>query len=272
MSKIVSIGDSFASISIDQRSYIQLLAARIGADVYQHSPAVGASSLDHMFMEQWPAAIRALGSGDVLLVSLTNPDRTFFFRDDHMLSMPSCADDGWMSNRPYVSYVWSTDEKEAFKSYYMHLHDDKRNLSWLHSWFYYLDCVCSQVGVRAIVMDCFGGQNGTASIPTSDMRTVIRSIGSLSDISTAEVANDQTSRYLSIHVDPRINHMMLWNHDVMASKIYDALHGAPLDLTTGFRNGCFNISLVNDPVWFSEHIGNGHIDRSWILERISGYA
>lgn len=267
MPSLVSIGDSFVDIARDARSFPRLLAAGLGLQLSERNPAAGASSLDHLFMRQWPAALGMLSHGDTLLIGLTNPDRTFFFPMDHMLSMPACVDDGWMEDRPHKPYRWSSEEKEALGLYYRHLHSDARNLEWLRSWFHYVDSTCSRLGIRALVLDCFDATAGVQHPPSGN---IIRAIGSLSQVSRSEIRGQRTADYLARHVDPRINHMTLANHRILATKLLDAMREHTLDLREGFVTGCFDVSLIREQEWFAENIGDGHIDRRWAIERM-GY-
>lgn len=267
MGRLISLGDSFAALSTEPRSYLSRLAFQFDLEPYQPNPAVGASSLDHLFMQQWKSIEKDLRHGDRIIVTLTNPDRTFFFRENHLLSMPSCADDDWMSQRMEIGYRWTHEQKEAFRQYYTYLHSDERNLSWLESWLYQLDSVCRDLGTVAIVLDCFDIVTGTKSIDSSMHKHIKRGIGGLNTISMGEIADDATMRYIVRHVDPRLNHMMLRNHQALADKITQAWQGQELDLRHGFHLGCFNVTDIYDRSWFQENVGNGFIDYEWLVKK-----
>lgn len=257
--RLVNLGDSFFQYHDNPRSYLTVVANHFGVESYPVELARGASSLDHMFLYQWKLARDGLSSNDRVVIGLTSPIRTYFFEDNHKLCMPACVDDDcpWVSDPSLAGglWMWSPQQKEAFRQYYGYLHRDDHNLGWLESWLYELNHACAMLGIKAIVIDSFGDQLGTKKVDSSMHANIIRSTGSLDDISRGEHANAYAMEFISKRTDPRMNHMMLRNHDVLSHKIELAWESGELDLTTGFHKGCFDISLARSREWFEENIG-----------------
>lgn len=257
--RLINLGDSFAQLYRDERSYLRLVMSRLGMEAYPAELALGASSLDHLFMKQWETVKDDLREGDRIIVCLTSPDRTFFFKDNHKYCMLYCADPScpWQVDESTV-WTWSPQQREAFIQYYMHLHDDERNLRWLDSWFYQLDRRCAEIGTKAIVIDCFGSDGGTAAVPSTNHGNIIRAKGQMISVSGDEMVTDDWNNYLDI----RLNHMMLCNHAILAEKIIAAYDTGALDLTTGFKVKCFSKKDAARKSWLEENVGM-EIASSW---------
>lgn len=257
------MGDSFSQVFDEPRSYLHTVCRELGLGMHPGVFALGASSLDHLFMKQWMDVRDDLRPGDHIIVTLTNPDRTYFFEKNYKLSMASCTDTEfsvpWMRNS--VDWEWSDDQRDALARYYLHLHDRRRNLLWLESWLYQLDSTCRSLGTKAIVIDCFPDPDGTVSVKTDGHANIIRAFGSMSSISVAEYGDDEIVNFMNRNYDMRMNHMLIRNHAVLAEKLVSAWGSGNLDLTSGFHERCFRLSDAAKESWFDENCGNGGVYR-----------
>ena len=278
------LGGSFAVPYPSASNYIHILSRGLGLEISSYS--MGGSSIPHMCMEQWPQIRDHIGCGDVVLVALTAPHRTYFLSGHPTISALSD-----LHNHTTImsSDDIPTEEKSTLINYYTYLHRDPLNLSWLRSWFYELNHVCIERGVVAIVLDgahhsdlhtidddwsvvrsiwhmvtsTFKNKldsfdtdryGNTGDVDSSACQSIIRGHGHLYGVSREEHVDRASCIWLEEHGDFRMNHLGIVNHKVLADKITASIKdGAMLDLTTGFHTRYIDKQYFKSVGWLQQH-------------------
>jgi hypothetical protein len=282
------LGGSFAVVHHSGDCYTHMVAAGLGLEVAGY--ALGGSSIPYMCIEQWSRIRDLISNGDIVLVALTSPSRTYFLETHPTISAVS-----EINNNAAVRLFdqklndISKEEKAAIIDYYLHLHRDQLNLSWLQSWCYELNHVCIERSAVAVVLDgvhyddviepnesksvvqsigralssTFGGNTtaiddkkcgNTQDVDTGSCSSIIRGYGHLRRISRAETVDTATLNWLEDHGDFRMNHMGLANHKVLADKIIHSVKsGAQLDLNTGFYTRYIDQKYFKSVDWLQQH-------------------
>jgi hypothetical protein len=163
---------------------------------------------------------------DHVIIQLTNSNRHWFFPD-----IPAESNIIQMISHP----EWSKGKQNAVEGYIKHLQNDQLdNIIYsaiIHS-FMYLKLVLPNIKILFLP--------GWGSAPDT--------IGNLSaNICDYEFdcANTQGIFYSKTGYDPRLNHMSIDNHHVLANKIANYFNNQiPVDLTTGFKSNIYTKDTV----------------------------
>ena len=252
------LGSSFAVAHRSDDNYIYMVAEGLGLELAGY--ALGGSSIPYMCIQQWPKIRDRIGNGDIVLVALATPQRTYFISEYPTISSLSDISPSATQSMRRKSDNISKEEKSAIFDYYLYLHSDLLNLSWLQSWFYELNHVCIERGAAAVVLDgkasdADGDKFGnTTDIDSSACRSIIRGYGHLYDISQAEAVDTASAQWLIEHDDFRMNHIGIQNHKVLANKIISSVRdGVQLDLTTGFYTKYIDQKYFKSVDWLQQH-------------------
>lgn len=281
------LGGSFAVVHHSNDCYTHMVAAGLGLEVAGY--ALGGSSIPYMCIEQWPQIRDRISNGDIVLVALAAPDRTYFLSAHPKISALSAVQNSAVATvHDQKLDSISKEEKSAIIDYYLHLHRDQLNLSWLQSWFYELNHVCIERGATAVVLDgehqpdvivddnewsfahvisravaAFTGDTtdidankygNTGDVNSKTCQSIIRGHGHLYRISRAETVDKASLDWLEDREDFRMNHMGIANHKVLADKIIHSIKsGAQLDLTTGFYTRYIDKQHFKSVDWLRQH-------------------
>ena len=250
MSKLWILGDSYASLYLGTDTYLNKIAVDLKL-LPQLPGGHGGSSLPYMFAEQWPKIKPQLQPNDLLLIAVTGPHRTWFFHAypnistlgsinpntvRHVAQTVAPADEG--------IGILTQDQIAAFNHYYVYLHRDQLHLEWLRSWFEDVNATCCQLGIKAVVLDCFGPKqvdslhvDSTMQVKTDHLPAIIRGNQCLHHVTKLEYADSRTQDYIDRNLDPRMNHLSKLNHAILAKKITNSVkNNVPLDLTSGWAS------------------------------------
>lgn len=160
------------------------------------------------------------GPDDYVIVQLTNSDRHWFFTEE-----PAASNLAQCTNS-----LWSREKKKAIEGYLKYLHNDQLN-SLIYSSIIYSFMYVKQVlpSIKMLFLPGWGTAPGV--------------IGNLtSNVCDAEFDNVNTQKlfYSKTGYDPRLNHMTIGNHYVLANKVIESFtNQTPIDLTTGFETNIY---------------------------------
>ena len=204
-----------------------------------------------MFAKQWPEIKPKLQPNDLLLIAVTGPHRTWFFHEHPSISALGSINSDAVQRAAQTKGpaaegmgILTQEQITTFNHYYVYLHRDTLHLEWLRSWFEDVNATCCQLGIKAVVLDCFGPKqvdslhvDSTMRVKTDHLPAIIRGNQCLHHVSTLEFDNTRTHDYIMQNQDPRMNHLSKLNHAILAKKITNSVkNNVPLDLTSGWAS------------------------------------
>jgi len=145
-----------------------------------------------------------------------------------------------------VDQQWSdvsSQEREAFKNYFLHLMSDELTelkmfnlLNYVNNYAYYLDNKPLVINTREQIY------------PETILYNCDVALGDLMKVSTSEFESktiwDQMTKH-GLFKDPRCSHLTKENHQILANKIIEyILQGNLPDLRTGFKHGFLNKNIL----------------------------
>ena len=250
-------------------TWIQMLADALDMEIGLVSGMkYGGTSLPYLCQIQWTTMVPLMQPGDMIIAVLTHTARTWFFAEH-----PHISHLGWIDPKkrnPALPREITYMHQQAMQDYYLHFNRQDLHCIWLESWFYYLDAVANRLGTKAVVIDAF--HEATSKINTGNFNAdhhtnIIRASGHLHAVSSSEQRDDTAAAvmrdFVSLHYrDPRFNHLLRPNHEILSAKVQAALcHGHPIDLTSGFKSHIMGAQDLLDDDWLLENIGDSHHDR-----------
>lgn len=263
MNKLFVFGDSYSERFPDQRTYVNLLCQHYSLELENYSK--GGGSLAHL-VDAWNQNCNKITKGDKVIVTLTSIDRTRFFPQyEHVTQYTQLIHlkAEWIDKDKQLI---TREERDAFEKYYAYLHQPRQVALWLKSWLFWLGEICRRNDIVPIVMDCF--EQTMALLDTSDVPNIIRSNGSLLEsISNREMIVNRfwdACQPVGIHFyDPRLNHMVLENHQIMFNKIVDCWENKNLilDVKQGFKQNVLDMSCMYDGSNLLDKFGQSGDDR-----------
>ena len=293
MPTLWSLGDSYAEKWDDDRNYIRIIGAKLDLNIKSGIElAIGGTSLPHLFITQWLKLRDRIGTGDLLLIALTSPTRTYFWEKYPRVSNTSTIKTHRAGKKSIKSVKHGDDsgsdltdqEIIAFNDYYVYLHRNDLHLAWLQTWLIEVDLVCARAGANAVILDCFGdlknltSSNGvndqlrkshiashlaefgrldgyTGLVSSTGLSSIIRGHGDLYSVSLSELGDDVTRQWFLNNDDPRMNHLGADNHTILANKIVSSVtHRTKLDLTSGWHTNYIKTSYFSSNDWLQQHM------------------
>tara|TARA_B110000503_G_scaffold11822_1_gene15973 strand:+ start:286 stop:1005 length:720 start_codon:yes stop_codon:yes gene_type:complete len=215
------LGEPFAvKAKIDPNIYktnwIEEVANKLSIDELQVFAEFGVSN-EWIFKEAFDQA-KNFKSNDYIIVQLTNSNRHWFFPNE-----PSESNLHQMWTHP----DWSTGKKKAVEGYLKYLHNDELdNIIYSAIIYSFMYVKQSVPNLKMLFLPAWGMAPET--------------IGNLtSNVCDGEFDSPETQQkfYLKTGYDPRLNHMSIDNHYVLANKVINYFNKhIPVNLTDGFKS------------------------------------
>lgn len=235
-------------------TYYSLLRDHFGCQLFNCGKS--GSSLTYTYIT-FNEVRHKIQKNDIILVCLTEPSRQNFFSD-----------------RPEVSAMLGlhfhacTDyEKDAMEKYMKYLHNASNDANTLVNFLYNLQCATEDLSLTTICMPLSStrkllGYPNLKDIPTHDFSSLVFPTGFLFDIPDGEASDSDIRKLIygkfTGYYDPRINHMCMSNHKIMATKLIDTIEtGCALDFTNGFRKNILTIESLNSDEFRSTELRPG---------------
>lgn len=175
---------------------------------------------------------------DTIIICPTNLGRRWFFRD-----RPGDAG---------LELKASTKEKGAIKKYRIYL-DSNNILDEIHfiDFLYNLHYLTEKKNLKTIIVHCFMDAQHIVESNKEEFPLFCTSIGNLYDVNEYECFDTFYKMWINLPFDkigdPRLNHLIRSNHDILAKKILDHLQtGKEIDLTQGFIQRVINFDTKFD--------------------------
>jgi hypothetical protein len=175
---------------------------------------LASSSLEYTF-HQFEQQRNNLVEGDIVIITLSLPDKTFFFHD-----------------RPALSHLWSfeteqhtVEEKNALEIYYKQLHNSKNIVVNLLNFLHSVQEVTKRKGLKTVVFKTFINEFDS-EINNERYPDLIVANGSLWEFMKLEISQVTLLSYLNTNKfvnDSRLFHFSEPNHKIIADSIISAI-------------------------------------------------
>jgi len=243
-------GDSFAKeFPGETRSYFHILAERLGTDLI--NKGLGATGLDYTY-DQFNQHRNDIKDGDHVIVTLTDLDRVWFFKD-----------------RPRITNYWgfkylqdakvTRAERNAHEQWLCYLNNPVPRQTGLINFLYNLDLLARQKKTNIVALFCFQPTIDFFNESGIDLPNLI--IGnrvSLHSISNQEYDPLFLSSIRDTASDGRPNHLLRSNHPILAEKLYEVITDRSLNiddlLSEGFRQGVCTKESLEDPEFIKREL------------------
>ena len=198
-----------------EHNWMDLVAQGLGADETIPISQFGVSNdwIFKFFLEN----TSKFKPGDSVVVQLTSAGRKWFLPNEPQKS------------NLFYSQGWTEKVSNAIDQYREHLHNDQLDNIQYTSYVYAIMFMTHSIkDVNFLILPGFDSVPGVTGNLTSD-------------ICNFELGNGQ-KKFFDKHngFDPRLNHMSMENHIVLADKIVDYFkNDTMLDLTTGFKGDLY---------------------------------
>ena len=218
-----SIGSSFRHENIwhYEKNWLDLVAEslNIDQDNIENFSQFGVAN-DYIF-KKLIENCNNFSKNDYVIIQPTSPNRKWFFPDDPALSNFSNMKSG----------AHPKEHEVALKQYVTHLQNNQLDDIQYTAYVYAIQyLIISRPGVKFLVVPGFADYPGV--------------YGNLTEhVCDAEFASAETlvKFYRKTGFDPRLNHMTIDNHHVLAKKVVDSFNSSqPIDLTNDFRSKIYN--------------------------------
>lgn len=228
MSRLIVIGDSYSfpiqqahSLKNIDRKYntnwIEILAKNLKVNSAEIRSNYGVSN--EWIYDQFLDVKDKINPNDYIIVQTTSKSRHWFFEDSPQKSnvLETNTNDNFFTKA----------QADSITAYYRHLQNDN------------LDSIITKSILHSL--SCYKNLGNILILPGWESVNDVQ--GNLTDsICDNEFDNMQTrSMFYNLHqYDPRLNHMIIDNHYVLADKILNYfIDSTPLDLTYGFKSNIF---------------------------------
>lgn len=214
-------GDSFVEPGffdpID--TWAQQVSNQLNCDICNYG--LGATSLEYMYTK-FNNVVNKIQPNDYVIIVLTDPSRKYFFPNHPKISLPSL---------PNFSYEAITKtEKTALQRYFVHLANPMVYKVNLINFLYRVDQLSEKNNLKTIVFHAFDNTLFLKNYQFPSLHIVPEY---LSMISFNECENRNYDKIIQdiFTYDPRINHLCMSNHAILADKVVEYIeHDVPIVL------------------------------------------
>ena len=234
---LYTFGDSFVKTTgaAPEWAYTSLIAKEFNTT--ELSFGLESSSLEYTF-QQFEEQRNNFVEGDIIIITLSLLDKTFFFQD-----------------RPSISQMWSFDteehtveEKTAMEMYYKHLHNSKNITVNLLNFLHSVQEITKQKQLKTVILKTLFFD--TYNIVSKErFPELIIGNDYFWELMKKEISQPSLITYLNLHKfknDARVFHFMEPNHRIIADSIISAIkYKTEINLENVLLKNIFNWDLYN---------------------------
>ena len=232
-------GDSYVWSSGFPNNWSNQLAKKLDANLVDCGyPGFGILQT----FEKWYQNIPLYKEGDQIVIMLSHPDRTYFFKKDPGFSQVGNA----LSNKNKDT----ANEMSAMIEYYKHLHSNMHILWFTKCWQHWIDSVSAKLKIKTIVIPLFN-----EVLPALDYTLPNQIIfkNPIYNISRRELADDKFLEIFENKIDPRENHLCFSNHKILCDTIFQSIITGKL-VEIDWIDGCVTSENLQNDKWVSSEL------------------
>lgn len=245
MSRLFVIGDSFAASppkGDNTLSWTRLIVEKLhlhyGKEFTLINNSLIGSSQDWMWTHLQGWLHYEMTPEDYLVICLTHPSRVWFLERMPEMTNANIIDlDKWVSK----------EEAKAIELYIRYMQRPMIDLMNVNNRLAYVAYQVQRKGLKKpILIKCFD-QDLDQGNEFPELKIANGSL--MSDVQYHEFVNPEAEHSNNFWhgIDPRYNHMLLRNHEILAEKIVqDFINNSGVDLTTGFHKNIIAESMWDD--------------------------
>jgi hypothetical protein len=215
--------------------------------------------------ESWKLLEKDMKPGDMNVVCLSHPDRTYFFPD-----APFYSQLGHAESHTILDLV-PKDISEKIKkvnstyiNYFLHLHRQEHPLWLVECWLRWLDTKSKELGTKTIVIPAF---KELLPVLDGNFENLLILKKSLNDVSQSEYADSKYKKLFDGQYDLRSNHLCISNHNILITKMIEALDlGYFNNPEDDWHAGIINEINVKDTQWQSKEFCRTKFDEKFFYE------
>jgi len=241
MSALWVCGNSFTVQDNDWNTWIKQVTDR-----NNYNPAylsIGNSSLDYIY-QTFNEFRPYVEEGDVIILAITDTNRRWFIRSEP-------------DNAVFRSVTREDEVGEAMNAYLQHLDNLTVFETYLENFLHNLNNFSRKKKVHTILIPCFEHVDEIINNPQYKKRFESLHIadGNLMVLSRNEFEPGEflASGILRTVYDPRANHLIRSNHDIMANKLQENIENkTPITLKKGFKENILNRTIMDQAEFGAE--------------------
>lgn len=157
--KLYVYGDSFAMSYNDKRDWTELVADKLNLDIVNEAQA-GLGNIQ--LFERWLKHFDSYKENDIIVIVLTSPQRSYFWKNAPMISQGENLLDENTHTKYYLEQTLPKNQlKEIYKhknllfDYHLFLHNSDNINYFVLSWLHWLDSFSKERGVKVCVLTAF---------------------------------------------------------------------------------------------------------------------
>jgi hypothetical protein len=246
--KLYVFGCSYAWTTYEPRSWPYRLAKHFNLTLENKGfPGFGILQT----FESWKLLEKDMKPGDMNVVCLSHPDRTYFFADAPFYSQLGHAESSQIILDNLEDRISKKIKKvkSTYIDYYLHLHRQEHYLWLVECWLRWLDTKSKELGTKTIVIPAFVE---LLPVLNGDFKNLLILKKPLMEISQGEYGDVRCKEIFDGKYDLRSNHLCISNHNVLLSKILDGIKlGYISDSMSDWHTGLINPENFLIPDWHS---------------------
>lgn len=249
-------GDSFTSGFSYENNWLHQLSKKYQEPI--RGLSVPGSSLGYTIntVEQ---RIKDFRENEIVIISLTSANRTYYLKDYPHISQPHQFDQDW------INLDGISDEiKLAIELHTKYFSDViyESNIALVTSFLYRLDYLASNNNYKIIVLPCFEDVLKTVTKHRANLKNIILPHGCLFDVSTCEFEFDNYEKLFKeviMKYDPRSAHLTYTNHKILYKKLIDTIDkNLPLDFSNGFAKELITMDRLKDQQFINNEFSDSY--------------
>lgn len=256
MSKLFVYGDSWVYAYNEDRAWPNQLAKHLKLEcVNRGYPGLGILQT----FEQWQQD--DIRPGDQIVVVLTSPDRSYFFKELPWFSQlvnATVENDSRFDNVDKSTFKKIKSLKNSFIDYHTNLHNPDHMVWFIKCWLFWLDAQSKELGTRTIVIPAFSECLPALNHQWSNLIVMPSPLG---PVSLNEVNSAKYNETFFGSLDPRANHITFSNHEILLKKIINAMEtGLFLDSDKGWVEKLVTKENLYSPEWCYKNFSSAKFD------------
>ena len=235
---LYTFGDSFVKTAGETPSwaYTSLVSTAFNTTIQNFGET--SSSLEYTF-NQFEEQRNNFVKDDIIIITLSLPEKTFFFHD-----------------RPKLSYLWSfdtvshtTEEKVAMEMYYKHLHNSKNIINNLLNFLYSVQEITQRKQLKTVILKTLF--NDVDNIVNKERYPSLHiANGYFWELMKQEISQPSLISFLNLHKfmnDSRVFHFSIPNHKIIADSIISAIkNNTEINLEDVLLKNIFDWDVYNN--------------------------
>jgi len=263
MNNLYVYGCSFAWSPDDDNAWPRKLAKHYNLELVNKGfPGYGILQT----FEAWKLLEKDMKPGDMNIVCLSSPDRTYFFPEAPFFSQLAHADAPNILDQLTDNVATKIKKsKSSYVNYYVDLHQPQHFLWLVECWLRWLDVKSKDLGVKTIVIPAF-----PELLPAleGNFENLLIFKKSLMDISEEEYGDPKYGRVFNGPYDLRANHLCISNHNVLVAKVIESLElGYVKESTVDWHSGLIKSKNILDENWRKKEFSYAKFDEKFFYEK-----